>query len=248
MRIPIAEPLLKVLILEGLRRHDDAKYGPTVMRAYTDDLTATMDKLRSMFVTVEGLRKQQMMQEFAPTNLTSGSVAAAEGGSKSCSVHGPDCGHDDDGCIVQKIRAKEAATGRGRGGRGGRGGGRGRGGYQSRKRIHRQCNYVRDGKPCPYGEDCKFSHKAASIRHASGNRKGYSTSDDETSIDESSDDRRHQRARQSRKADKKTKRTSKRRKKTKKQRSKVAEACVARGVFGFIDSSEDDLSSSERDF
>ena len=41
MRVPIAEPLLKVLILEGLRRHDDKKYGQTVMRAYTDDLSST---------------------------------------------------------------------------------------------------------------------------------------------------------------------------------------------------------------
>ena len=67
MKFPIAGPLLKVLILEGLNKSDRNKYGQMVIQAYANDLVDDVERLQTTMETVEGLRSQQIRDEFAPT-------------------------------------------------------------------------------------------------------------------------------------------------------------------------------------
>ena len=57
MSVPIADPLLKVMILEGLVRSDKAKYSQMVLNEYAKNLTSDMSEMRQIMQTVEGLRE-----------------------------------------------------------------------------------------------------------------------------------------------------------------------------------------------
>jgi hypothetical protein len=48
MRFPIAGPLLKVMILEGIHRSEPKKYGQMIIQAYANDLADSLEKLQSI--------------------------------------------------------------------------------------------------------------------------------------------------------------------------------------------------------
>ena len=56
MKVPIPDPLLKVMLLQGLMRSDESKYKHMVLREYAKNLESTFDELRQTMQTVEGLR------------------------------------------------------------------------------------------------------------------------------------------------------------------------------------------------
>ena len=128
MKFPIAGPLLKVLILEGINRSDKTKYGQMVINAYANDLVDGLDRLQTTMETVEGLRTQQIMDEFAPTQLATSvvNIAGAASGNPNDPSNNPDAPCDSPGHVGhlnKQCRSKwgpRAArySGRGRGGRG----------------------------------------------------------------------------------------------------------------------------------
>ena len=61
MNVPIADPLLKVMILQGLIRSNKAKYGQMVLSEYAQNLKSSFDQLRNTMQTVEGLREQSII-------------------------------------------------------------------------------------------------------------------------------------------------------------------------------------------
>jgi hypothetical protein len=128
MRFPISGPLLKVMILEGLRRSDKAKYQAKVIDAYSDDLEDDIERMQMTFETVEGLRTKQIKDEFAPTQLATSvvNIAGAGSGSPLDPSNNPDepcdspghIGHLNKHCRSQWGHKAVRYAGRGRGGRG----------------------------------------------------------------------------------------------------------------------------------
>ncbi len=74
MKVPIAGPLLKVIILEGLYRSDKTKYNQAVINAYSNNLSNSIEQLQAIMEIVEGLRSQQIIDEYTPSS-TSGVIA-----------------------------------------------------------------------------------------------------------------------------------------------------------------------------
>jgi hypothetical protein len=87
MNVPIADPLLKVMILQGLIRSNKAKYGQMVLSEYAQNLKSSFDQLRNTMQTVEGLREQSIIDQYAPTSLLTADVHSASGG-MACSKPG----------------------------------------------------------------------------------------------------------------------------------------------------------------
>ena len=169
MKFPIAGPLLKVLILEGLNKSDRVKYSQMVITAYANDLVDDLDRLQTTMETVEGLRSQQIRDEFAPTQLATAQVNM--GASASGDPHDPSndpngpcdapghIGHLNKQCRSKWGRQAEVYRGGGRGrGRGGRGRGRSRGRGNGRGGRDNSCHYYNSGRTCPYGATCKYDH------------------------------------------------------------------------------------------
>jgi hypothetical protein len=162
MRFPIVGPLLKVMILEGLNR-SSSKYGQMVISAYANDLEDTIEHLQMTMETVEGLRNKQIMDEFAPTQLATGTVMVATGNpldphnnpNEPCDTEGH-VGHLNSQCRTKWGHRATRYRGRGRGGGRGRGrGGRGRG---LGGRGNNNCFIFTSGRTCPYGDSCKYEH------------------------------------------------------------------------------------------
>jgi hypothetical protein len=78
MSVPIAAPLLKVMILEGLVKSDD-KYRNMVMAEYANNLTTDIPQLRQTMQTVEGLREAEIMERYAPVKLAQADVLMGAG-------------------------------------------------------------------------------------------------------------------------------------------------------------------------
>jgi hypothetical protein len=174
MKFPIAGPLLKVMILQGLVRSNEAKYNQMVITAYSNDLKDPIDRLQTTMETVEGLRTKQIKEEFAPTSLSIGTVAmmGVDQPTDPCNLPGH-MGHTNEQCIAKhgdraapyKRGGRGGRGGRhGRGGRGGRGNRGGRTGGMTFNGAKGLCRYYTTGKTCPYGADCKYEHKSESAR------------------------------------------------------------------------------------
>jgi hypothetical protein len=90
MKVPIAGPLLKVMILQGLIRSNEAKYKHMVLTEYAQNLKSSIDELRATMQTVEGLREQDIIDQYAPTNLTETEVhlTAGRGPNDKCYLPG----------------------------------------------------------------------------------------------------------------------------------------------------------------
>jgi hypothetical protein len=178
MKFPIAGPLLKVMILQGLIRSDKDKYHTMVINAYANDLKDPIDRLQTTFETVEGLRTKQITDEYAPTSLSEGTVAFGDSESdprhpsnhpdQPCEMEGH-MGHTKSQCISkwgESAVGYRGGRGRGRGRSGGRGHGSGRGrgkraskGTMEYKGVKGLCRYYTTGRTCPYGASCNFEHK-----------------------------------------------------------------------------------------
>jgi hypothetical protein len=164
MRFPIAGPLLKVMILEGLRRSDNGKYGQMIINSYANDLVEDLEKTQAIMETVEGLRTKQIEAECAPTSLVTAEVAYGGSGAprqdrrgrgspldsnnnpdKPCDLAGH-IGHTNSQCRV-KWGDKAAKY------RGGRPNGR------LTSRPNKQlCRFFLSGQKCPFQPNCKFNH------------------------------------------------------------------------------------------
>jgi hypothetical protein len=175
MKFPIAGPLLKVMVLEGLRRSDKAKYGNQITQAYVDDLTNDIEHLQAAMETVEGLRAEKIRHEYAPTQLISGTVMMTTSGNPmdpsnnphdACDVLGH-VGHLNSQCRTKWGVRASPYRGRGGGRSGGRGrGDRGRGGGRGRGGRDKNCFIFQSGKTCPYGDRCKYEHNSSSSAKA----------------------------------------------------------------------------------
>ena len=169
MKVPIAEPLVKVFALEGVRRNAGDKYDTIVTNAYANDLGETFDTLTSKMETVEGLRAKQIHSEYGSTttNLATASlqVAKNEDTAAALRTNGSDpnapCdlprheGHTNGECSVKKLRALQSS-------------GKAKPTcYDSNgKRI---CDFFNNSIRCPH-KNCKYSHRSRGSKHDSNNR------------------------------------------------------------------------------
>ena len=166
MKFLIAGPLLKVLILEGLNKSDKAKYNQMVIQAYANDLTDDIERLQTTMETVEGLRSQQIRDEFAPTQLATASVNQYGGSTgeptdprnhpeSPCSTPGH-VGHLNKQCRGKWGQKAVPYSGRGRG--------RGRGRGSGRRGRDNSCHYFTSGRTCPFGSECRYEHDAKAAK------------------------------------------------------------------------------------
>ena len=107
MKVPIPDPLLKDTLLQGLMRSDESKYKHMVLREYAKNLESTFDELRQTMQTVEGLREQEIINEYAPTAaLAQADVMTIEGRKPNDHCYFPGHkGHCNKECMKQNIQS-----------------------------------------------------------------------------------------------------------------------------------------------
>jgi hypothetical protein len=66
MNVPIADPVLKIFILRGLKKSDKVKYGREVQDAYGNDLSDSISTLQRKMRAAEGMMQKRMQAEYAP--------------------------------------------------------------------------------------------------------------------------------------------------------------------------------------
>ncbi len=165
MKVPIAGPLLKVLILEGLNRSNAEKYGSMIIQAYANDLTDDIDRLQTTMETVEGLRAIQIRDEYAPTMLSTGEINTFQGTGKGnpldrknfpnqpCSLPGHS-GHLNKECRTKWGSRAVKYRGKNRNNQIQRG----------NTRNNNSCRFFTSGRTCPYGDKCKYEHSHTDAR------------------------------------------------------------------------------------
>jgi hypothetical protein len=228
MLVPVARPILKVFLLEGLTTSNEVKYGTAVQNAYSNDLADSLEKLRSIMTTAEGKRKGQIKQEYShnDTGLAVSDISSAEGHpthmrTKRRKGSGPDdwCnipghfGHTNGKCTKKSGKL--------------------------RRKVDEDCRqFARTGK-CMYGSRCIYNHNKREAQAAYAEISKSSSS--------SSSDSDHAPKRKSRKHSKKT---SKKRKNKHKRRPSSARQHMAKArsnPFGYeLDS--DETSDNSPDF
>jgi hypothetical protein len=167
MKVPIAGPLLKVMILQGLVASDKDKYGAMVLNEYASDLKSSFDKLRNTMQTVEGLREQAILDQYAPSSLAEASVQVA-GADGPCPTPGHknhtvgECGQP---CKLG-VRHKHHTSGQCRTLNGNNGGGRTESQnatytYKGEKGL---CRLYTSSGTCRYGSRCKYKHDKSIAR------------------------------------------------------------------------------------
>ena len=167
MRVPIPDPLLKVMLLQGLMRSDESKYKHMVLREYAKNLESTFDELRQTMQTVEGLREQEIINEYAPTAaLAQADVMTIEGRKPNDPCYFPGHkGHCNKECMKQhpELRPKRQT------------------------KSTNLCRFWNANGSCPYGNKCKFKHRneavASALYKANKPKHAYVTdaTDDESS-------------------------------------------------------------------
>lgn len=162
MKFPIAGPLLKVMLLEGLNRSDQNKYGQVIISAYANDLADDLEKIQATMETVEGLRAEQIKAEYAPTSLASADVSYGGGASdrtgrgnpldptnkpeEPCNIPGH-VGHSNKQCRTKwgdravKYRGRKPNTN-----------------PRNTANNRHLCRYFLANQKCPFQPNCKFSH------------------------------------------------------------------------------------------
>ena len=157
MRFPVPMPLVKVFALQGLLKHDVAKYTNT---AYANDLEDSMERLTSNMQTVEGLRAEKIRREYGhATNLATASIETAKtapntkskigaGPNDLCNLKGH-FGHTNANCSMQKLR-KLRQNGRAKP-------------VMYDSNGSKICEFVTNSLRCPF-KNCRFSHKFRGMR------------------------------------------------------------------------------------
>lgn len=166
MKFPIAGPLLKVMILEGLRRSNEEKYGTQITQAYVDDLKSDLEHLQGAMETVEGLRAEKIRDEYAPTLLSTGEINATEGSGKGnpsdprnhpnkpCKLPGH-VGHLNKECRSQWGRRATKYRGRGT---------QRKANQNQSSPKNNNCFHFVAGRTCPFGDRCRYEHNIGDAR------------------------------------------------------------------------------------
>ena len=167
MKVPIPDPLLKVMLLQGLIKSDENKYKHMVLREYAKNLESSFDELRQTMQTVEGLRQQEIINEYAPTAALAKADAMTFAGRKpneTCHLPGHR-GHTNKQCMKQhpELRSKRQT------------------------KTPSLCRFWTANRSCPYGNRCKFQHSneaaanTLSKAHKSKHMYTADATDDESS-------------------------------------------------------------------
>ena len=196
MRFPVPMPLVKVFALQGLLKHDAAKYSNMVANAYSNDLEDSMERLTTNMQTVEGLRGEKIRREYGgTTNLATATIETSKtieddkkgkvgkGPNDLCNLKGH-FGHTNKNCAVQKIR-KLRASGKAKP-------------MMYDSNGTKICEFVTNNLRCPF-KSCRFSHKYRGEREHSIRKKRHHRNDGRRNYHmsahtDSSDDRRSSRS------------------------------------------------------
>ena len=164
MKVPIPDPLLKVMLLQGLIKSDENKYKHMVLREYAKNLESSFDELRQTMQTVEGLRQQEIINEYAPTVALAKADVMTFAPNQSCHLPGHK-GHTNAECRKQHPKLRQLR----------------------RIKTSSVCRFWSASRSCPYGNRCKFKHSKEAVAntlskaHKSKHMYTTDTTDDESS-------------------------------------------------------------------
>ena len=229
MTTRIAEPLVKVFLLEGLRRSDSAKYKNAVMQAYANNLKDSFDQLRTTMQTVEGTRTEEIRKEYAPALAAEANVHMTTNASKKpksdadkpCKIKGHK-GHTNRECRLQKFQGYT---------------------YNGKKGL---CRHFTQGLKCRYGSKCRFKHSRSSARAYSADQCSSSESSSES--DDSSARRKHKRKKKVKKNKRKHKKKKKRSRRAHENNARAGKRKTAYDDYMTNEESESSCDESESDF
>lgn len=235
MTTHIAEPLVKVFLLEGLRRSDSAKYKNAVMQAYANNLKDSFDQLRTVMQTVEGTRTEDIRKEYAPALAAEASVQMGAPAPNKKSWRRKPRADDDEPCRIEDHVGhtnKQCRLQRNKGFT-----------YNGKKGL---CWHFTKHGHCRYGSKCRFKHSRSSARAHMAEHGSSSESPSES--DDSSSRHKHRRQKH-----KKNKRKHKKKKKKRSRRAHQNNARASRKSSAYEDymtnnESESSCDESESDF
>lgn len=165
MNVPIPAPLLKVMILEGLVRSNKKKYSQMVLNEYANNLTSTIQGLRSKMQTVEGLREAEIISQYAPITLAEGDVMLGSSGAEHCRNFAKGRCRFGSNCKFLHERKPDRRNGRG-----------GAFIFKGRRDLCR--NFTTTGK-CSFGSKCRFKHDRSIAKAYFAESLGEPTSEEE---------------------------------------------------------------------
>lgn len=236
MTTRIAEPLVKVFLLEGLLRSDSTKYKNAVMQAYANNLKDSFDQLRTTMQTVEGTRTEDIRKEYAPAlaaeasvqmgsaapNKRSGQRKARPEDDEPCKIPGHE-GHTNKQCRLQK---KKGFT------------------YNGKKGL---CHHFTKHGNCRFGNNCRFKHSRTVSRAYMVDNGSSSESSSES--DDSSTRRKHRHKKHKKnKRDRKKKKRKKRSRRAHQNSARASRKKSAYEDYMTNDESETSCDDTEEDF